>query len=252
MSWKHKDKSDFQYHLTKTLTELQHTFAFAVIEFRNVNFFVMTMNSAYSLTAIILAGGKSSRMGQDKALIPINGIPLLQKVYQVAADCCQQVMVVTPWQERYHDVLPHTCQFVKEVRSPKESADNSNHGPLVGFAQALAVVETEWVLLLACDLPKLNTSILKTWTHRLNKVENSSIALLVKHPKGWEPLCGFYRRVCLPSLNEFINQGGRSFQQWLAQNSVATLHNPCPEILFNCNTPEDLIILTPSKLKEQN
>jgi molybdenum cofactor guanylyltransferase len=201
----------------------------------------MTINSACNLTAIILAGGKSSRMGQDKALIQIDGIPLLQKVYEVAAACSQQVIVVTPWQERYQQLLPHTCKFVQEMHLTATSDDTQNHGPLVGFAQALATVETEWVLLLACDLPNLDVPTLKKWANRLNKIEDNSIALLVKHHKGWEPLCGFYRQLCLPSLNEFISQGGRSFQKWLAHNPVAALPNSDPEILFNCNTPEDVM-----------
>jgi molybdenum cofactor guanylyltransferase len=199
----------------------------------------MTNKHTSNLTAIILAGGKSSRMGQDKALMSIDGIPLLQKVYQVAAACSQEVMVITPWQERYRQLLPHTCKFVQEMRLSTEDDNTQNHGPLIGFAQALAVVETEWVLLLACDLPNLDITTLKTWTDKLNQIEDTSIAALVKHRKGWEPLCGFYRRLCSPSLHKFINEGGRSFQKWLAQNSVATLPNSAPEIFFNCNTPED-------------
>jgi molybdenum cofactor guanylyltransferase len=204
-----------------------------------------------SLTAIILAGGKSSRMGQDKALIQIDGIPLLQKVYQVAAACCQQVIVVTPWQDRYQQLLPNTCKFVQEMHLPEESDNTQNHGPLVGFAQALATVQTEWVLLLACDLPNLDVPTLKVWANELNTIEDHFIAALVKHHKGWEPLCGFYRQLCLPSLNEFINEGGRSFQKWLAQNPVAILPNSAPEILFNCNTPEDLININVIQLKNK-
>lgn len=75
---------------------------------------------------------------------------------------------------------------------------------------------------------------------RLDTVGDDAIAALAHHAKGWEPLCGFYRRRCLPQLLEFINQGGRSFQQWLKQHSVQVLPVLEPEMLFNCNTPEDL------------
>ncbi|MDB9379849.1 molybdenum cofactor guanylyltransferase, partial [Nodularia sphaerocarpa CS-585A2] len=57
------------------------------------------------------------------------------------------------------------------------------------------------------------------------------------------PLCGFYRRRCLPQLLEFINQGGQSFQQWLNQHPIQVLYLPVSEMLFNCNTPEDLALL---------
>jgi molybdenum cofactor guanylyltransferase len=200
-------------------------------------FWRMTIDLCSKLTAIVLAGGKSSRMGEDKALIPIQGVPLLQRVCGIAQGCADAVYVVTPWPERYQDLLWPGCQFIREVPLSGESLA---HGPLVGFAQGLAEVETEWVLLLACDLPRLRVEVLQDWASRLDSVGDNAIAALADHPKGWEPLCGFYRRRCLPQLLEFINQGGRSFQRWLRQYSVEVLPLAEPEMLFNCNTPEDL------------
>jgi molybdopterin-guanine dinucleotide biosynthesis protein A len=188
------------------------------------------------LTAIVLAGGKSSRMGEDKALICIQGTPLLQQVCHIAQGCADTVYIVTPWPERYqHLVLPN-CQFVPEISSP------DTQGPLVGFAQGLTQVQTDWVLLLACDLPKLRVEVLQNWAQTLDNLAEDAIASLVQHTKGWEPLCGFYRRRCLPQLLEFISHGGRSFQQWLQQHQVAVFSLPERDMLFNCNTPEDLAL----------
>ena len=194
------------------------------------------------LTAIVLAGGKSSRMGRDKALIPIQGVPLLQLVCQIAASCADTVYVVTPWQERYQHLLSPTVQFIREVPlSGETSGESLPQGPLIGFAQVLGYVQTDWVLLLACDLPKLRLEVLQEWAVALDGVEDEGIiAALVHHTKGWEPLCGFYRRRCLPSLMQYINQGGRSFQEWLKQHPVQPLPLPDPEMLFNCNTQDDL------------
>ncbi len=191
----------------------------------------MTTNK---LTAIVLAGGKSSRMGRDKALIPIQGIPLLQRVCGIAAQCADIVYIITPWPERYQHLLLPNCHFIQE--------QPLSHGPLVGFYQGLAQVQTDWVLLLACDLPRLRVEVLQTWIAELDTVTDEAIAVLADHPLGWEPLCGFYRRRCLPQLLEFINQGGRSFQQWLRQHPVQVLPLPEPQMLFNCNTPEDLTV----------
>jgi molybdenum cofactor guanylyltransferase len=208
------------------------------------------MITSSELTAIVLAGGQSSRMGEDKALIQIQGIPLLQRVFNIAQACADTVYVVTPWPERYHHLLLPGCQFIPEIplspspdpRSPSgaEALSPSSHGPLVGFAQGLAQVQTDWVLLLACDLPNLRVEVLQEWIARLDSVGDDAIAALAHHAKGWEPLCGFYRRRCLPELLEFINKGGRSFQQWLKQHPVQVLPLLEPEMLFNCNTPEDL------------
>lgn len=199
------------------------------------------MSKTELLSAIILAGGQSSRMGQDKALIPLQGIPLLRRVCEVALHCASEVYVVTPWPERYQDLLPDACRLLQEVPLPGQTAP---HGPLVGFAQGLAQVKTDWVLLLACDLPQLQVNVLQNWATRLEKTDKNVIALLPRHAKGWEPLCGFYRRQCLPILSDFINQGGRSFQSWLAQHPVQELMIQDTQILFNCNTPADLERLT--------
>ncbi|NMG10677.1 molybdenum cofactor guanylyltransferase [Brasilonema sp. UFV-L1] len=193
------------------------------------------------LSSIVLAGGKSSRMGRDKALIPIQGIRLLQLVCRIAQSCADIVYVVTPWQERYQDLLPSTVQFIKEVPLSSETgSEQQAHGPMIGFAQALESVQTDWVLLLACDLPNLRVEVLQEWATTLDSVEDEAIAALVPQAKGWEPLCGFYRRRCLSSLVEYINQGGRSFQEWLKQHPVKALPLRDPQMLFNCNTQQDL------------
>ncbi|MEC4819775.1 MAG: molybdenum cofactor guanylyltransferase [Scytonema sp. PMC 1069.18] len=193
-----------------------------------------------NLTAIVLAGGRSSRMGRDKALIPIQGIPLLQLVCRIAESCADTVYVVTPWEERYQHLLTPKSQFIREV----PLSESRSHGPLIGFSQGLAHVQTDWVLLLACDLPKLKAEVLQEWTAKLKNVEEEAIAALVRDRKGWEPLCGFYRRRCLQNLTDYINQGGCSFQEWLKEQPVHTLPLPEPEMLFNCNTPQDYLRLT--------
>ncbi len=202
------------------------------------------MGRNVSLTAIVLAGGQSSRMGQDKALIALQGVPLLRQVCEIALSCTREVCVITPWPERYQAILPDACRTIREVSLPGETEP---HGPLIGFAQGLAQVETDWVLLLACDLPQLQVEVLQHWVTELEKTAEEAIALLPRQTKGWEPLCGFYRRQCLPRLTEFIKEGGRSFQRWLAQHPVQELPVSDSQLLFNCNTPADL-----ERLKNQS
>lgn len=190
-----------------------------------------------SLSAIVLAGGQSSRMGRDKALIVLEGVPLLRRVCDVALNCAREVYVVTSSPDRYRDILPDSCQIIQEFPLPGETAPQ---GPLVGFARGLVRVETDWVLLLACDLPQLQAEVLQRWATGLEDVAEDALALLPRNAKGWESLCGFYRRQCLPMLEEFIAQGGRSFQRWLARHPVQELPVSDTQILFNCNTPADL------------
>jgi molybdenum cofactor guanylyltransferase len=198
------------------------------------------MQMRETITAIVLAGGQSSRMGQDKALILVEGVPLLRRVCEIALQCCPEVYVVTAWGDRYRSILPATCHLISEVALPGATG---THGPLVGFAQGLVQVQADWVLLLACDLPKLQPQVIQQWLAELPKADAAVMAMLCQGNKGWEPLCGFYRRNCLTQLDAYIAKGGRSFQSWLATLKVQPLPHSDHEMFFNCNTPEDLAAL---------
>jgi molybdopterin-guanine dinucleotide biosynthesis protein A len=196
----------------------------------------MNIDSQYHVTTIVLAGGKSTRMGRDKALIPMGGVPMLQLICTIAEACTDKVYIVTPWPERYQELLTPKSQFIREVPLPGETGNEPRtHGPLVGFMQGLAVVETNWVLLLACDLPNLRLEILQNWIGQLDTIPENKIAALVQNHQIWQPLCGFYRRRCLPELRQYIEQGGRSFQEWLKSYSVEVLPLNDSQMLFNFN-----------------
>jgi molybdopterin-guanine dinucleotide biosynthesis protein A len=196
-----------------------------------------------NLTAIILAGGQSSRMGRDKAFILFAGVPLLTRICQTAQNVASRVLVISPWRSRYQSLIPQACIFVEEI----QDHENESAGPLIGFSQALPHVQTDWILLLAQDLPYLTIEILQKWSLNLKSVSLEAIAYLPRSEKGWEPLSGFYRVDCLTLLNNYINQGGTSFQGFLNQHLIEELFIGDRTLLFNCNTPEDLKNLDPIK-----
>lgn len=184
-----------------------------------------------------MAGGRSSRMKRDKAIIEIDGVPLLRQMCEAALNCTDSVYVMTSWPERYESIVPLTIQFIIETNP---------EAPIVAFSQALAQISTEWILLLACDLPRLNGETLQHWANQLEYLPQTVMAFLPKHPKGWEPLCGFYRRSCATSLKDYLDRGERSFQAWLDGESVEELSVSDRRVLLNCNTPEDLAIILDS------
>ncbi|BAQ61547.1 molybdopterin-guanine dinucleotide biosynthesis protein MobA [Geminocystis sp. NIES-3708] len=183
------------------------------------------------IVTLILAGGKSSRMQKDKALLDINGKPLLTNIYHIAEQCTDQVYIITPWQDKYRPILPVDCNFITE--------SSYFQGGLIAFFEALNYINSDWILLLACDLPFLTVDDLKNWINTLGNISENTIAFLPKNDKGWECLCGFYRRNCQDSLQKSIQTGNRSFQQWLNQENVKELVVKNKQILFNCNTPKD-------------
>ena len=202
------------------------------------------------IIAIALAGGKSSRMGRDKALLEINGESLLLKTCRDALQVADSVYVVARSQEQYQAAIARNLDLTQIYLVLDQQFD----GALVGFWQGIqAIANTsnnlpDWILLLACDLPNIQSDILRLWASQLaNLSENipeRAIAYLPRYldhnsQKQWEPLCGFYRWQCRDSLAEFIVKGGRSFQKWLGNQEVVKISNVPISVLFNCNTPED-------------
>lgn len=226
-----------------------------------------------TLSAIILAGGYSRRMGRDKALLTLpDGQTLLYHTAQVAQQLASNVVVVTPWPDRYQSALPPKVQLVKELVQPVPSASSSagpSAGPLSGFAQGLRKISSEWCLLLACDMPYLQSVPLQNWwawltpqIQRQPLERQTLVASLVSSPasndrKRWEPLCGFYHRSCLSALSQYLSDpptavklqlkkpsgshSGISFQSWLKTLPVAAYTDLPPQLLFNCNTPADWV-----------
>ena len=198
------------------------------------------------IVAIALSGGKSSRMGRDKALLKINGEPLLFKTCQTALQIADDVYVVARSQEQYQQAIADFNEHIFLV------LDQKFDGALVGFWQGLKAISTQatpdWILLLACDLPNVQSEILQTWAEDLANLSDSAIAYLPSYSddnsqKKWEPLCGFYRWQVQDSLTEFINNGGRSFQRWLDYQEVVEILDIPSIMLFNCNTPDDFRFL---------
>ncbi|WP_026079784.1 molybdenum cofactor guanylyltransferase [Spirulina subsalsa] len=198
----------------------------------------MLSNPSLIVYTLVLAGGQSSRMGQDKALIPYQNIPLLQRVVKVAVSCCSQVYIVTPWPERYQGLCSPDIQFLGE-KTPGQ-------GSLVAFAQALDQLTQfplpDWVLLLACDLPYLQPDIIQDWIKQLGNLDRNILAFVPKSEDYWQPLCGLYRPTIAPHLQQYLRQNKRSFQGLLNQISVESvgMNSRVDKMLFNCNTPEDL------------
>jgi molybdenum cofactor guanylyltransferase len=200
------------------------------------------------LTVLILAGGASRRMGQDKAAIVHQGQPLLTQTcgiaLQVATEPGDRVIVLSRAEQQHNPLIPPGCERWLEPASSEPS------GPVVALAWAFPKLQCDWVLVLACDMPNLEADRLRQARHQLPTLTASTY--VPRNPKGWEPLCAFYRGDLAESITQFADRGGRSFQGWLTgldegtqtdgartDRSVQIWDLP-PAMLHNCNRPEDL------------
>lgn len=198
---------------------------------------------APTIAGLILAGGQSRRMGDDKALLLLpaakNQPPrtLLANTCSIAQSCTSHTYVLTSWPDRYARLLPADVTLLTETKA--------GAGPMSALLEgwSLILADTQhrdlpdWLLLLACDLPELDSATLKRWSQSLAAIKSGAIAALPQRADRWEPLCGFYHRRCLPKLELALSQNISSFQRWLRNESVIRLPVDNFNVLRNCNTP---------------
>jgi molybdenum cofactor guanylyltransferase len=190
---------------------------------------------------IVLAGGMSRRMGQDKARLQISDVPLLTHICRVGLAVSDDLYVIAGDDRDYADILPDHPNCIVHCL-----IDHVLEGPCVALALALQQVieQPSWYLVLACDLPNLSIEAVTDWVAQLEGLPEDTIAYLPRSEKGWEPLCGFYQTRTIALLPQFVESGGRSFQRWLAQDAIEPFIRELTwgerQVFLNCNTPEDL------------
>jgi molybdopterin-guanine dinucleotide biosynthesis protein A len=139
--------------------------------------------------AAILAGGLSTRMGHDKALLEIEGEPLVRRTARTLESLFERTIVVTNREE-----VAHAAQLsaIPDI--------HFNKGPLAGIEAALSHFG-EATLIIACDLPYLNPEFIRfqcqRWNERLD-------ALVAQSEDGLEPLHAIWAPSCLPRVREWL------------------------------------------------
>lgn len=179
------------------------------------------------VTGLILAGGRSRRFGSDKARYPVEGRPMIHRVYDVLAEVAGTVLLSTG-----SDVVV-TDLPVRVVEDLVPGA-----GPLAGMQAGLRVVETPWLLVVACDLPFLTTAALQQLiAERAPDVD----AVVAATPAGRaQPLCAVYRCTIRPQVDAAL-ESGRFAVHALLDRLPHVRYVTLPEaVLRNVNRPSDL------------
>jgi molybdopterin-guanine dinucleotide biosynthesis protein A len=189
------------------------------------------------VAGLLLAGGKSSRMGVDKAnlVYPPRTIPQWRHGFQLLADCCDDVYLSV----RSNQNLEGWEQGLGTL-----IADNGeSEGPLSGMCAA-ASRNTLPLLVVACDLPLLDGAILRTL---LAARDGSDCVAYRSSTDGLpEPLCALYEPAFFPIWEQALGSGQRCPRKLLMQNAsrVRLLDLERPDALDNANSPEDFARLT--------
>jgi molybdopterin-guanine dinucleotide biosynthesis protein A len=193
------------------------------------------MNST-DVCAVILAGGQSSRMGCNKALLDMGGAPLIRILIDRIRPVTDNILISSNDRQSYgflnFPVIPDLFP---------------GHGPLAGFHSAMIRDSCPLYLILACDLPNLKTPLLQ----RLVSIAEGFDAAIPRTSDGLaHPLCAVYRRTCLPSVEFALSRGANKVIETFLHDSLSIRWVDPDEGQFkdadlaNINTPEDLQNLT--------
>lgn len=177
---------------------------------------------------LILAGGFSRRMGQDKALIEYHGKPQVMHCHDLLSKCCEKVFVSTRAGQQYFD-LP----FLEDLK------EYSNIGPLGGILSAMQTHRDVAWMLLACDLPFVTSD---TLNYLIHNQDQSKIATAYKSSTDDlpEPLCAIWQGHALPEVLEFYKRNIYCPRKILINSDAFLLPLPNSQWLSNINQPEDL------------
>jgi molybdenum cofactor guanylyltransferase len=146
-------------------------------------------------TAIVMAGGRSHRMGTDKSMLPIKGRPMVEHICRQLEGTFAQVLISANDAEKYAfldlDVVPD--------RMP-------GHGPLMGIASALEASDSEFNLVVACDIPQIDLPFAR---RMLAAAKGADAVIPVTGDGEKQPLFAIYRKSVQPGINEVLAFGGR-------------------------------------------
>jgi molybdopterin-guanine dinucleotide biosynthesis protein A len=155
------------------------------------------------VAAFILAGGASSRMGQDKALLDFGGVPLVVHMARMIKPLVASVTVVgSP--RRY---VALGLRAIADRDGADQESKRLPQGPLAGMATALASTRLPWNLIAACDLPYLSESWLDWLLSRA--IESHGQVVIPQTGRGLEPLAAVYRRECSRTIASALARGVR-------------------------------------------
>ena len=177
----------------------------------------------------VLVGGRSRRMGRDKALLPYRGMTLVEHIAGQVRAAAGSVALVGPPEKYRHLGLPviadqrHGC------------------GPLGGLHTILGATGAEWNLVVACDMPGLTAEFLE---ELLERAESMRVRCLAPRSPGGqaEPLCAVYHRTALAIVEGALEAGVRKLTEVLDLLEAAYIPRGEPGWFRNANTPQEWII----------
>jgi len=191
------------------------------------------------VTGVILAGGNSSRMGSNKALLPYCGGRFIEAIYRQMVELFHEVLLVTNTPEQYA-FLP--CRKVADIYS--------GMGALAGLHAGLFNSAGSCMFAVGCDMPYLNSCLIR----RIAALHDGADVVIPHGDKGVEPLHALYGKACLAPMEQALLTGEKRIVSFfpgvrvshLSRADVAAL-DPEFDSFRNINTPQEYFDLRDSE-----
>ncbi|AOT71753.1 molybdenum cofactor guanylyltransferase [Geosporobacter ferrireducens] len=187
-------------------------------------------------TAIILAGGKSSRMGFDKQLLSIGKQPLIIKQIEQLSKIFQEIIIVTNTPAHYKN---SPCIIVED--------EKKNFGPLGGIHAGLKASSSRYSYVIACDMPYMDMKYIQYMKDLIAASEKELEAVVTMLGEWLEPFNGFYGKTLISKIEEKMQQHEHRILTLLKEAEVlyieeyiARKFSPEWEMFINLNTEEDV------------
>ena len=184
---------------------------------------------AHPVSAVILAGGRATRMGgDDKGWVPLAGKPLIEHVLERLRPQVDEVLInANRSQTRYQALAPVIGD-----------GNDDFQGPLAGMQAGLAAARHDWVLFVPCDGPALPRDLMA----RFRAAITPDTELVVAHDgEHLQPVVALLRRALLPSLRQALAEGERKTGAWFARHRMAVVpFADLPDAFVNLNSPDEL------------
>jgi molybdopterin-guanine dinucleotide biosynthesis protein A len=191
----------------------------------------MTVQPIENVTGVILAGGKSRRMGEDKSFVPFSGRPLIQSVLDRLVPLFEDVIIVTNSPDRYTDF---------SVRVEKDLLPN--RGPLGGIHTALLAAATPSCFVAACDMPFVNPDLVRFMSEEIDGFD----LVIPCSENTLQTLCAVYSRGCVHPMERQLSDGRLKVADLLQHVAVKMVgpeeiarFDPQGASFLNINTPQD-------------
>lgn len=177
-------------------------------------------------SGFVLAGGRSTRMGRDKALLPYHGTSLVEHMARTVEAAVGSVALIGD-PARY-----------ASLGYPVYPDKFAGCGPLGGVYTALSVSKTDWNLILACDMPGVTADLLRRLTEVAVESNSNCVATAAGCTSDAEPLCAVYHRSCMPALLRAIEEKRFKMKDLVEELDSRTLPVEA-SALANVNTPAE-------------